>query len=56
MNTRALHLGRHQLAFALARVRRHTGIVAHGLFPGMATALLVAADNGIEHRTRSREV
>jgi ribose 5-phosphate isomerase A len=33
-----------------------TGIVAHGLFLGMATDLLVAGDDGIEHRTRSREV
>ena len=33
-----------------------TGIVAHGLFLGMATDLLVAGDDSIEHRTRSREV
>jgi ribose 5-phosphate isomerase A len=31
-----------------------TGIVEHGLFLGMATDLLVAGDDGIEYRTRSR--
>jgi ribose 5-phosphate isomerase A len=43
--------------FALAReLDARTGIVAHGLFLGMATDLLVAGDDGIEHRTRSRDV
>ena len=31
-----------------------TGIVEHGLFIGMTTDLLVAGNDGIEHRTRSR--
>jgi ribose 5-phosphate isomerase A len=40
--------------FALAReLDARTGIVAHGLFLGMATDLLVAGDDDIEHRTRS---
>ena len=39
--------------FALAReLDARTGIVEHGLFLGMATDLLVASDDGIEHRTR----
>jgi ribose 5-phosphate isomerase A len=38
---------------ALAReLDARTGIVEHGLFLGMATDLLVAGDDGIEHRTR----
>jgi ribose 5-phosphate isomerase A len=41
--------------FALARkLDARTGIVEHGLFLGMATDLLVAGDDNIEHRTRSR--
>jgi ribose 5-phosphate isomerase A len=31
-----------------------TGIVAHGLFLGLATDLLVAGDDGIQHSTRAR--
>ncbi len=31
---------------------RRAGIVAHGLFLGLATDLLVATDTGVEHRTR----
>jgi ribose 5-phosphate isomerase A len=31
-----------------------TGIVAHGLFLGLATDLLVAGDDAVVHRTRSR--
>jgi ribose 5-phosphate isomerase A len=38
---------------ALAReLAARAGIVEHGLFLGMATDLLVAGDNGVEHRTR----
>jgi ribose 5-phosphate isomerase A len=41
--------------FALAReLDARTGIVAHGLFLGMATDLLVAGDDGTEHRSRPR--
>jgi ribose 5-phosphate isomerase A len=41
--------------FALAReLDSRTGIVGHGLFLGMATDLLVAGDERIEYRTRSR--
>jgi ribose 5-phosphate isomerase A len=41
--------------FALAReLNARTGIVEHGLFLGMATDLLVAGDDGIEYRARSR--
>jgi ribose 5-phosphate isomerase A len=40
---------------ALARqLDTRTGIVAHGLFIGMATDLLVATDEGVEHRTPAR--
>src|SRR5262249_34081605 len=40
---------------ALARaLDARTGIVAHGLFLGLAPDLLVAGDDAIEHRTRSR--
>jgi ribose 5-phosphate isomerase A len=40
---------------ALARaLDARTGIVAHGLFLGLATDLLVAGDDAIEHRTRAR--
>jgi ribose 5-phosphate isomerase A len=40
---------------ALAReLDARTGIVAHGLFLGLATDLLVAGDDGTEHRTRPR--
>ena len=38
---------------ALARaLDTRTGIVEHGLFLGMATDLLVAGSDSIEHRTR----
>ena len=41
--------------FALAReLDARTGIVAHGLFLGLATDLLVAGDDETERRTRSR--
>jgi ribose 5-phosphate isomerase A len=41
--------------FALAReLDARTGIVAHGLFLGLATDLLVAGENQTEHRTRPR--
>jgi ribose 5-phosphate isomerase A len=41
--------------FALAReLDARTGIVAYGLFLGMATDLLVAGDDDIQHLTRSR--
>ena len=57
MNIRALHLGWHQLTSPEKSMSAsRTGIVAHSLFLGMMTALLVVADNGIEHRTRSRKV
>jgi len=40
---------------ALARaLDSRTGIVAHGLFIGVATDLLVATDEGVEHRTPAR--
>jgi ribose 5-phosphate isomerase A len=40
---------------ALAReLDARTGIVAHGLFFGLATDLLVAGDDGAGHRTRPR--
>jgi ribose 5-phosphate isomerase A len=40
---------------ALAReLDARTGIVEHGLFLGLATDLLVAGDDDIEHRTRPR--
>jgi len=34
------------------RLDRRAGIVEHGLFLGLATDLLVAGANGVEHRTR----
>jgi ribose 5-phosphate isomerase A len=40
----------------LARaLEARTGIVEHGLFLGMATDLLVAGVDHIEHRTRGRD-
>ncbi|WP_410291302.1 ribose-5-phosphate isomerase A [Desulfosarcina sp.] len=39
-------------AAALAeRLKGRCGIVEHGLFPGMATDLIVAGPQGIDHRT-----
>ena len=35
-----------------ARLKSRTGIVDHGLFPGMATDLVVADRHGIHHHTR----
>ena len=35
-----------------ARLDRRAGIVEHGLFLGLATDLLVAGPDGVEHRTR----
>jgi ribose 5-phosphate isomerase A len=35
-----------------ALLDRRAGIVAHGLFLGLATDLLIASDAGVEHRTR----
>jgi ribose 5-phosphate isomerase A len=41
--------------YALARaLDARTGIVEHGLFLGMATDLLVAGDDAIQHTTRAR--
>jgi ribose 5-phosphate isomerase A len=41
--------------YALAReLDARTGIVEHGLFIGLATDLLVAGDDAVEHRTRPR--
>jgi ribose 5-phosphate isomerase A len=40
----------HGLARAL---EERAGVVAHGLFLGLATDLLVASEHGVEHRTRS---
>jgi ribose 5-phosphate isomerase A len=41
--------------FALAgALDARTGIVAHGLFLGMTSDLLVAGENGVEHRTPAR--
>jgi ribose 5-phosphate isomerase A len=37
-----------------ARLDAQAGIVAHGLFIGLTTDLLVAAEDGISHTTRSR--
>jgi ribose 5-phosphate isomerase A len=45
------------IADSVALARRldvRTGIVAHGLFLGMATDLLIAGNGTIEHRTRPR--
>ncbi len=35
-----------------ARLDRRAGIVEHGLFLGLATDLLVAGADGVEHRER----
>jgi ribose 5-phosphate isomerase A len=35
-----------------ARLDRRAGVVEHGLFLGLATDLLVAGPDGVEHRTR----
>ncbi len=35
-----------------ALLDRRAGIVAHGLFLGLATDLLIATERGVEHRTR----
>lgn len=41
-------------AYALAHeLDSRTGIVEHGLFLGMATDLLIAGDDAVEHRTRT---
>jgi ribose 5-phosphate isomerase A len=34
-----------------ARLARRAGVVEHGLFLGLATDLVVASDEGVEHRT-----
>jgi ribose 5-phosphate isomerase A len=34
-----------------ARLARRAGVVEHGLFLGLATDLIVASDEGVEHRT-----
>jgi ribose 5-phosphate isomerase A len=36
-----------------ARLQARAGVVAHGLFLGLATDVIVAGASGIEHRTRS---
>ena len=41
--------------YALSReLDARTGIVAHGLFLSMATDLLVAGEDGVEHRAVTR--
>ena len=35
-----------------ARLETRAGIVAHGLFLGLATDVIVAGRSGVEHRTR----
>ena len=34
------------------RLEARAGVVAHGLFLGIATDVIVAGQSGIEHRTR----
>lgn len=36
------------------QIKGRAGIVEHGLFLGLATDVIVASDNGVEHRTRKQ--